>query len=60
MKILLLNISIYLLMTVSINGQTIFWDFLNSNLNLNLITHRVILIGDAGEPAKDINCLPWG
>ena len=41
-------------MTVSINGQTIFWDFLNSNLNLNLITHRVILIGDAGEPAKDI------
>jgi hypothetical protein len=54
MRILLLNISIYLLITFSINGQTIFWDFLNSNLNLNLVTHRVILIGDAGEPAKDI------
>ncbi len=35
-------------------GQTIFWDNFLQDFKSNQITHRVILIGDAGEPAKDI------
>ncbi|MBT8390742.1 MAG: hypothetical protein HKP17_09585 [Ignavibacteriaceae bacterium] len=54
MKFILLKITLYLFFALTVKGQSIFWNSLESSFKLNLITHRLILIGDAGEPAKDI------
>jgi hypothetical protein len=54
MKLILSNIIICLSMFDGVLGQTIFWDNLVPDSKSNRVTHRIILIGDAGEPAKDI------
>jgi hypothetical protein len=57
MKNIFIKILVYpflLLLSDSVNGQTILWDYFHLKFNSDIISHRIILIGDAGEPAKDI------
>jgi hypothetical protein len=54
MKFFFSNVILYLLLFDGVSGQTIYWDNSFLNFKANRITHRIILIGDAGEPAKDI------
>jgi hypothetical protein len=54
MKFILSNIIICLFLLDGVLGQTIFWDNSILDSKSSRVTHRIILIGDAGEPAKDI------
>ena len=54
MRLFFLNIIICLWFFNLVPAQTIFWDNYVPDSRSVRLSHRVILIGDAGEPAKDI------